>query len=62
MDRQVIRTFAAVLAALVVFGLLVLGYKQVSGPSKDECLVQQFTDAISKDNGGRGSPIDPECD
>lgn len=61
MDTQVWRTFAAVLGALVVFGMLVLGYQAVSGPSEDECFQQEMASAISQDSGGSDMPVDDDC-
>lgn len=55
------RTFAAVLGALVVFGVLVLGYQAMSGPSEDECFEQQMTSAISRDSGGPALAVDEGC-
>jgi hypothetical protein len=59
--RQTWRTFVAVLGALVVFGVLVLGYQAISGPSEDECTEQAFTNAISLDNGTGPVPVDEDC-
>ncbi len=55
------QTFLAVLAALVVFGVLVLGYQRVSGPSDEECFEQQMGNAVSQDSGLGGSAVDPDC-
>ena len=56
------RTFLAVLGALVVFGVLVLGYQAWQGQRQAKaCEVQRFTDAISRDSGGEGIPIDSDC-
>lgn len=55
------RTFLAVLGALLVFGLIVLGYQAVSGPSDEECYSQQIADAINKDSGGIGLSVDEDC-
>lgn len=51
------RTFFAVLAALFVFGVLVLGYQAVSGPSEDECYRQEVANAAS----GGTLPVDDAC-
>ena len=56
------RTFAAVLGALVVFGVLVLGYQGLSGPSEDECFQQELADAMSQDQGTGEMPVDEACD
>ncbi len=58
---QTWRIFAAVLGALVVFGVLVLGYQAVSGPSEDECFQQQMADAVSRDSGLSGLDVDEGC-
>lgn len=55
-------TFWAVLGALVVFGVIVLGYNAWQDNRRAErCEVQSFSDAIDRDNGGSGINIDADC-
>lgn len=61
MDKNAWRTFAAVLGALVVFGMLVLAYQGISGPSAEECFEQEMANAISQDSGLSGMDIDEDC-
>lgn len=51
------RTFFAVLAALLVFGAVVLGVQAMQGPSADECYEQQIAHAAS----GGALEVDGDC-
>lgn len=53
MDSSV-KTFLAVLAALVVFGVVVLAYQASQEPSTEEC----FARAIQMDDGVASEQID----
>lgn len=55
------QVFAAVLGALVLFGVLVLGYQAVSGPSAEECELQQMMSAVSQDSGMGETAVDKYC-
>lgn len=59
--QQTWRTFAAVLGALVVFGVLVLGYQAMSGPSDDECFQQEIASSVSQDGGHGTMDVDEGC-
>jgi hypothetical protein len=61
MNKTAVQTFGAVLAALVVFGVLMLGYQAVSGPSAEECLQQEFDNAAMLDAGLPATEIDEDC-